>query len=178
VISSLNHEHGSPVELVSEQLPLLSGESIAKRQAMSPGRVEAEGVGVGPVIAEESSNVSRVLDLVGPQAEQSRSLSDHRAPGHRLSERAGPFLASTPAGASGGDRPPLHPALHSRDHALAAPAPSPRAQDQEPARGKLSPRHRQPNALGPARRAQDAPMSCQGALRSREAGRLGERRIA
>jgi hypothetical protein len=79
-ISVLRQRPLDPVEVQSEQLTLLGGHSIAERHAMSQGRLEAETVGFGPVIAEASSTVSRVLDLVGPEAEQTRSLSDLEHP--------------------------------------------------------------------------------------------------
>jgi hypothetical protein len=43
---------------------------------MSPVREDAQAVGFAPVIAEEASTFSRVLDLVGSEADQTRSLSD------------------------------------------------------------------------------------------------------
>jgi hypothetical protein len=64
------------VEVQSEQLSLLSGQSIAERRGMLGGRLAEEAVGCGPEIAEQPATVVQVLDLVGLEAEQPRSLVD------------------------------------------------------------------------------------------------------
>jgi hypothetical protein len=48
-ISSVTQQYAAPVEVQGEQLTLLSGQSIAERQAMSQGHVEAEAFGLSLV---------------------------------------------------------------------------------------------------------------------------------
>jgi hypothetical protein len=71
-----------------------------------------------------------------------RAVASSLAPwssGQRRPERAGPLLPAASAGGPGSHRPPRHPALHGGDHALAAAAPAPRAQDPEAARENYKP---------------------------------------